>query len=90
MRDFTTDLSDGLRLIKLCEVLSGMKFPRSYAKKPVGAFQKMANITEALDFMVSHFHVTFVGLNAQGMLQLKLRRRDLVFFQPGAVVGHSL
>lgn len=73
VRDFTTDLSDGLRLIKLCEVLSGMKFPRSYAKKPLGAFQKMANVTEALDFMVSHFHVTFVGLNAQGKSRLKVR-----------------
>jgi len=67
VHDFTTDLADGLRLIALCEVLSGTKFPR-YVKNPRFPFQKMANITEALDFMSKHFGIRFVGLNAQGML----------------------
>ena len=64
--DFTTDLADGLRLIALCEVLSGVKIPR-YVKNPKFAAQKMANITEALDFMTKHFGIKFVGCNAQGM-----------------------
>ena len=63
--DFTTDLADGLRLIALCEVLTGTKFGR-YVKNPRFPAQKMANITEALEFMTRHFGIKFVGCNAQG------------------------
>jgi hypothetical protein len=68
--DFTTDLADGLRLIALCEVLSGVKIPR-YVKNPKFAAQKMANITEALDFMTKHFGIKFVGCNAQDIMDGK-------------------
>lgn len=63
--DFTTDLGDGLRLIALCEVLTGLKV-RGYAKNPRFPAQKMSNITQALDFMTQHFGIRFVGCNAQG------------------------
>lgn len=63
--DFTTDLQDGLILINLLEIISGKRFPR-YVKNPKFAAQKLANITEALNFMESEYDLKFIGLNAQG------------------------
>lgn len=64
--DFTVDLHDGLVLINLLEIITGKTFPR-YVKNPKFAAQKLANITEALQFMETHFGLKFVGCSSQGM-----------------------
>lgn len=45
-----TDLSDGLKLIKLIEVLSGKKLPK-HNKKPTFRSQKLENVSVALKFL---------------------------------------
>ena len=48
--DLSTDLSDGLRLVALVEVLSGKRF-RKYNKKPTFRNQKLENVTISLKFL---------------------------------------
>ena len=48
--DLSTDLSDGLRLVALVEVLSGKRF-RKYNKRPTFRNQKIENVTIALKFL---------------------------------------
>lgn len=45
-----TDLSDGLRLISLIEVLSGKKLPK-HNKRPTFRSQKLENVSVALKFL---------------------------------------
>ena len=45
-----TDLSDGLKLIALVQVLSGKKLPK-YNKKPNFRSQKLENVSVALKFL---------------------------------------
>ena len=45
-----TDLSDGLKLIALIEVLSGKKLPK-HNKKPTFRSQKLENVSVALKFL---------------------------------------
>ena len=46
--DLETDLSDGLRLIALVEVLSGKVITQKYTRRPTFRSQKLENITLAL------------------------------------------
>jgi len=48
--DLSQDLSDGLRLIALVEVLSGKRF-RKYNRRPTFRNQKLENVTIALEFL---------------------------------------
>jgi len=49
--DLETDLSDGLRLIALVEVLSGKLFQQKYTRRPTLRPQKLENVTMALRFL---------------------------------------
>jgi len=49
--DLETDLSDGLRLIALIEVLSGKAFQQKYTRRPKLRPQKLENVTMALRFL---------------------------------------
>jgi len=49
--DLATDLSDGLRLIALIEVLSGKVFAQKYTRRPTLRPQKLENVTMALRFL---------------------------------------
>lgn len=49
--DLETDLSDGLRLIALVEVLSGKAFVHKYTRRPTLRPQKLENVTMALRFL---------------------------------------
>lgn len=48
--DLETDLSDGLRLVGLVEVLSGKKF-KFVNRRPNFRTQKLENVTMALEFL---------------------------------------
>lgn len=50
LADLDTDLSDGLRLIALIEVLSGKKFSK-YNKRPNFRTQRLENVTMCLKFL---------------------------------------
>jgi len=49
--DLETDLSDGLRLIALIEVLSGKAFVQKFTRRPTLRPQKLENVTMALRFL---------------------------------------
>lgn len=50
LADLETDLSDGLRMVALVEVLSGKKIQK-YNKRPTFRTQKLENVTMALKFL---------------------------------------
>jgi len=55
------DLSDGLRLIGLIEVLSGKKFGK-YNKKPTFRTQKFENVTQSLRFLEEKEGIKLVNI----------------------------
>ena len=61
MEDLTTDLSDGVRLIALLEVLSHKKLGR-FNKKPRVYAQKMENVQLALDFLMKKERIRLVNI----------------------------
>ena len=63
LEDLTTDLSDGVRLIVLIEVLSHKKVGR-YNKKPRVYAQKMENVQLALDFLMKKERIRLVNIGA--------------------------
>lgn len=56
-----TDLSDGLRLITLIEVLSGKKLPK-HTKKPSFRSQKLENVSVALRFLQEDEGIRIVNI----------------------------
>ena len=62
--DLEKDLSDGLRLIGLIEVLSGKKFSK-YNKKPTFRTQKFENVTQSLRFLEDKEGIKIVNIGTQ-------------------------
>lgn len=56
-----TDLSDGLRLLALVEVLSGRKFSK-YNKRPNFRTQKLENVTMTLKFLEEEEGIKIVNI----------------------------
>lgn len=56
-----TDLSDGLRLITLIEVLSGKKLPK-HNKRPTFRSQKLENVSVALQFLERGEEIRIVNI----------------------------
>lgn len=56
-----TDLSDGLRLITLIEVLSGHRIPK-YNKRPAFRSQKLENVSVALKFLQDDEGIRIVNI----------------------------
>lgn len=65
------DLSDGLRLIALIEVLSGKRMPR-HNKKPVFRSQKLENVSIALNFLEME-GITLVNIDSTDIVDCKLK-----------------
>ena len=61
IEDLTTDLSDGVRLIILIEVLSQKKVGR-YSKKPRVHAQRMENAEVALNFITRKERIRLVNI----------------------------
>jgi len=59
--DLEKDLSDGLRLISMIEVLSGKKFGK-YNKKPTFRTQKFENVTQSLRFLEEKEGIKIVNI----------------------------
>lgn len=62
-----TDLSDGLRLIALVEVLSGKKLPK-HTKKPTFRSQKLENVSVALKFLEHDEGIRIVNIGKSHFL----------------------
>ena len=62
--DLSTDLSDGVRLIILLEVLSQKKLGR-YNKKPRVHAQRMENVQLALDFIMKKERIRLVNIGEE-------------------------
>ena len=61
LADLETDLSDGLRLVALVEVLSGNKFTR-VNKRPNFRTQKLENVTMSLKFLEEEEGIRIVNI----------------------------
>lgn len=61
IEDLQWDLSDGLNVIALIEVLSHKKLPR-HNKKPMFRSQKLENVSVALDFLENVEHIKLVNI----------------------------
>ncbi|XP_034239661.1 filamin-A isoform X3 [Thrips palmi] len=67
-----TDLSDGLRLITLIEVLSGKKLPK-YNKRPTFRSQKLENVSVALQFLERGEGIRIVNIDSTDIVDCKLK-----------------
>ncbi|CAG7722272.1 unnamed protein product [Allacma fusca] len=67
-----TDLSDGLRLIALIEVLSGKKLPKHTAR-PNFRSQKLENVSVALKFLEKDEEIRIVNIDSSDIVDCKLK-----------------
>ncbi|KAK4872119.1 hypothetical protein RN001_016243 [Aquatica leii] len=67
-----TDLSDGLRLITLIEVLSGKKLPK-HTKRPAFRSQKLENVSVALKFLQEDENIRIVNIDSSHIVDCKLK-----------------
>lgn len=72
IEDLQWDLSDGLNLIALIEVLSHKKLPR-YNKKPMFRSQRLENVSVALDFLENVEHIKLVNIDSTHLVDGKLK-----------------
>ena len=61
INSFETDLSDGLALVTLIEVLSGKQLPK-HNKKPTFRSQKLENVSVALKFLEKDEGIRIVNI----------------------------
>ncbi|XP_050427022.1 filamin-A isoform X1 [Adelges cooleyi] len=66
-----TDLSDGLRLITLIEVLSGKRLPK-HNKRPTFRSQKLENVSVALKFLDDE-NIKLVNIDSSDIVDCKLK-----------------
>ncbi|CAL8082481.1 unnamed protein product [Orchesella dallaii] len=67
-----TDLSDGLRLIALIEVLSGKRLPK-HNKRPNFLSQKLENVSVALRFLEKDEGIRIVNIDSSDIVDCKLK-----------------
>ncbi|XP_044766045.1 filamin-A isoform X1 [Coccinella septempunctata] len=67
-----TDLSDGLRLITLIEVLAGKRLPK-HNKKPMFRSQKLENVSVALNFLQTDEGIRIVNIDSSDIVDCKLK-----------------
>ncbi|XP_017775738.1 PREDICTED: filamin-A isoform X2 [Nicrophorus vespilloides] len=67
-----TDLSDGLRLITLVEVLSGRRLPK-YNKRPAFRSQQLENVSVALKFLQEDEGIRIVNIDSTHIVDCKLK-----------------
>lgn len=67
-----SDLSDGLRLIALVEVLSGRRLPK-HNKRPNFRSQKLENVSVALKFLEDDEGIKIVNIDSTDIVDCKLK-----------------
>ncbi|XP_063602142.1 filamin-A-like isoform X1 [Penaeus indicus] len=71
-----TDLSDGLRLIALIEVLSGKRLPK-HNKRPNFRSQKLENVSVALQFLERTENIRIVNIGKFGRNWKRRKGREI-------------
>ncbi|XP_041349933.1 filamin-A-like isoform X2 [Gigantopelta aegis] len=72
LADLETDLSDGLRLLALVEVLSGKKF-KHINKRPNFRTQKLENVTMVLKFLEEDEGIRIVNIDSGDIVDRRLK-----------------
>ncbi|CAH0562197.1 unnamed protein product [Brassicogethes aeneus] len=72
INNLETDLSDGLRLITLIEVLSGKRLPK-HNKKPSFRSQKLENVSVALKFLQDDEGIKIINIDSTHIVDCKLK-----------------
>ncbi|CAH8606745.1 unnamed protein product [Schistosoma rodhaini] len=72
IEDLETDLSDGLRLVALVEVLSGHKF-RHVNKKPTFRTQKLENVTTVLRYLEETEGLRLISIDSSHIVDCNLK-----------------
>ncbi|VDN01780.1 unnamed protein product [Thelazia callipaeda] len=70
--DLATDFEEGLKLIRLIEVLSGKKFSR-YNKKVAFRHQKLENISLVLRFLEDEEHIKLINIDSSAIADRNLK-----------------
>ncbi|VIO86121.1 Filamin/ABP280 repeat family protein [Brugia malayi] len=70
--DLETDFEEGLKLIRLVEVLSGRSLGR-YSKKVTFRHQKLENISLALKFLENEEHIKIVNIDSSAIADRNLK-----------------
>uniref|UniRef100_A0A5K3FCM2 Calponin-homology (CH) domain-containing protein n=1 Tax=Mesocestoides corti TaxID=53468 RepID=A0A5K3FCM2_MESCO len=72
VNDIQTDFSDGIKLIRLVEVLSGRKFAH-VNKKPTFRTQKLENVTMVLKFLEDDEGLKLVNIDSTDIVDCRLK-----------------
>ncbi|CAH8512730.1 unnamed protein product [Schistosoma turkestanicum] len=72
IEDLETDLSDGLRLVALVEVLSGHKF-RHVNKRPTFRTQKLENVTTILKYLEETEGLRLISIDSSHIVDCNLK-----------------
>ncbi|KAL3998459.1 Filamin/ABP280 repeat family protein [Acanthocheilonema viteae] len=70
--DLKTDFEEGLKLIRLIEVLSGKSFGR-HNKKVIFRHQKLENISLALQFLENEEHIKLINIDSSAIADHNLK-----------------
>uniref|UniRef100_A0A1I7VY84 Filamin/ABP280 repeat family protein n=1 Tax=Loa loa TaxID=7209 RepID=A0A1I7VY84_LOALO len=70
--DLETDFEEGLKLIRLVEVLSGKSFGR-HNKKVIFRHQKLENISLALQFLEKEEHIKLINIDSSAIADHNLK-----------------
>ncbi|CAG9538291.1 unnamed protein product [Cercopithifilaria johnstoni] len=70
--DLKTDFEEGLKLIRLVEVLSGKSFGR-HNKKVIFRHQKLENISLALQFLENEEHIKLINIDSSAIANHNLK-----------------
>jgi len=73
IQDIQTDLSDGVRLVKFLELLSGKKVNQKYDENPSSRIQKIQNLHIALKFLEKEMDVRLQGIGAEDFADQNLK-----------------
>ena len=72
IQDLEIDLSDGVKLIALLEVLNNGPIEGRFYKNPKSKPYKIDNINFALNFITDTFEVKLIGCSAAGIFSIFL------------------
>lgn len=69
IENLQTDLSDGTKLINLCEILSNQPFSSRWHKNPKQNFQKLENCRMAITYIEQKMAIKLVGIGGDDIWQ---------------------
>lgn len=68
VQDLSTDLSDGVKLIALLEILHGATIEGRYYRNPKSKPYKIDNVNFALNFITDTLKIQLISCSAEGKI----------------------